>query len=59
MSNKQKPARHDTGNPEWTREDMATARPAVDVLPGLIGEKAADELLRRVKGKPKMKPTKE
>ncbi len=54
MSNTQKlsATRPDVDNPEWTPEDMAKARPAADVLPGLIGAKATDELLRRGKGRP-------
>jgi len=54
MSNTQKlsATRLDVDNPEWTPEDMAKARPAADVLPGLIGAKAAAELLRRGKGRP-------
>jgi uncharacterized protein (DUF4415 family) len=31
---------------------MAKARPAAEVLPGLIGAKATKELLRRGKGRP-------
>lgn len=54
MSNTKKPnaTRSDADNPEWTQEDMAKARPAADVLPGLIGAKATDELLRRGRGRP-------
>ncbi len=54
MSNTQKlsATRLDVDNPEWTPEDIAKARPAAEVLPGLIGAKAADELLRRGKGRP-------
>lgn len=54
MRNTQKPraTRPDADNPEWTSEDMAKARPAADVLPGLIGAKAAVELLQRGKGRP-------
>lgn len=54
MSNTRKPSsrRLDAVNPEWTRADMAKARPAAEVLPGLIGAKAAEELLRRGKGRP-------
>ena len=54
MSNTQKlsATRPDVDNPEWTPEDIAKARPAAEVLPGLIGAKAADELLRRGKGRP-------
>jgi len=39
-------------NPEWTKEDFAKARPAADVLPGFIGEKATQELTRRSRGRP-------
>ncbi len=46
------PERPDEDNPEWTREDMAKARPAAEVLPALIGEKATQELLRRSRGRP-------
>jgi uncharacterized protein (DUF4415 family) len=46
------PERPDQDNPEWTRTDMKRARPASEVLPGLIGTKATDELLRRGKGRP-------
>src|SRR5438094_4397846 len=42
----------DEENPEWTAEDIAKARPASDVLPALIGDKAAGELLRRSRGRP-------
>ncbi len=41
------PERPDENNPEWTTENIAKARRAADVLPELIGEKAAQELLRR------------
>lgn len=46
------PERIDDDNPEWTREDMAKARPAAEVLPKYIGQKATDELLRRGRGRP-------
>ena len=49
---KSNPSRPDADNPEWTREDMAKARPASEVLPKLIGAKATDELLRRGRGRP-------
>jgi uncharacterized protein (DUF4415 family) len=42
----------DDENPEWTKEDFAKARPAVDVLPEIIGDKAAQELMRRNRGRP-------
>ena len=37
-------SRPDEDNPEWTAEDFARARAASEVLPGLIGQKATDEL---------------
>jgi uncharacterized protein (DUF4415 family) len=40
-------------NPEWTKDDFARARPAAEVLPGFIGEKATQELMRRSRGRPK------
>lgn len=49
---KPNPERGDDDNPEWTRDDMASARPASGVLPGLIGQKATDELMRRGRGRP-------
>jgi uncharacterized protein (DUF4415 family) len=47
------PERPDEDNPEWTADDIAKARPAVDVLPELIGDKAAQELLRGGRGRPR------
>jgi len=44
--------RPDEENPELTREELRRARPAADVLPEVIGEKAAHELLRRSRGRP-------
>lgn len=38
--------------PELTRKDFANMRPARDILPALIGEEAATELLRK-RGRPK------
>jgi uncharacterized protein (DUF4415 family) len=53
MSNTRRgPERPDEDNPEWTAADMAKARPASEVLPEHIGEKATQELLRRGKGRP-------
>jgi uncharacterized protein (DUF4415 family) len=46
------PERLDKDNPAWTRADIDKSRPASEVLPGLIGAKATDELLRRSKGRP-------
>ena len=36
----------DDDNPELTRAELRRARPARDMLPGLIGEKASAELLK-------------
>jgi uncharacterized protein (DUF4415 family) len=36
----------DDDNPLWTKADFKRARPATEVLPALIGEKAAQELFR-------------
>jgi uncharacterized protein (DUF4415 family) len=46
-------SRSDDDNPEWTKDDFARARPAAEVLPGFIGEKATQELMRRSRGRPK------
>jgi uncharacterized protein (DUF4415 family) len=45
-------SRPDDDNPEWTKEDFAKARPAADVLPRFVGEKATQELMRRSRGRP-------
>jgi len=45
-------SRPDEDNPEWTREDFARARPAAEVLPEFIGEKATQALMRRSRGRP-------
>jgi uncharacterized protein (DUF4415 family) len=42
----------DEENPEVTREELRRARPAAEVLPKFIGQKATDELLRRSRGRP-------
>jgi uncharacterized protein (DUF4415 family) len=42
----------DDDNPEWTKEDFASGRPAADALPGFSGEKATQELIRRSRGRP-------
>lgn len=47
-----RPTRSDQENPELTREELRRAMPAVEVLPALIGAKAAGELLRRPRGRP-------
>ena len=45
--------RPDDDNPAWTKEDFAKARPAAEVLPRFIGEKATQELMRRSRGRPR------
>jgi uncharacterized protein (DUF4415 family) len=45
-------SRPDDENPEVTAEAFAKARPATEVLPCFIGEKATQELLRRSRGRP-------
>lgn len=45
-------SRSDEENPEWTAEDFASARPASEVLPQLIGEAGWQDLLRRSRGRP-------
>jgi uncharacterized protein (DUF4415 family) len=42
----------DDDNPEWTSADFKRARPASEVLPGLIGERATQDLLRNKGGRP-------
>ena len=39
-------------NPAWTAADFKRARPASEVLPGLVGDQAAERLLRP-RGRPK------
>ena len=39
-------------NPEWTREMIAAARPAKEVLPGIFGARAAAAMLKP-RGRPK------
>jgi uncharacterized protein (DUF4415 family) len=41
----------DDDNPEWTREDVAKARPALEVFTELFGPEAA-ETVRRGRGRP-------
>jgi uncharacterized protein (DUF4415 family) len=45
-------SRPDDDNPEWTKEDFASALPAPDALPKFIGESATRELIRRSRGRP-------
>ncbi len=50
-------SRPDDDNPEWTSKEFAAARPATEVLPEYIGDKATQELMRRGRGRPS-KPNK-
>jgi len=45
-------SRPDADNPEWTAQDFASARPAAEMLPQFIGERAADELMQKGRGRP-------
>jgi len=47
----------DDDNPEWTKEDFAESRPAAEILPEFIGEKAAQTLTQHRRGRPQ-KPIK-
>ena len=49
----------DTDNPEATKEWFARARPARDVLPELVGEATANDMLARKRGRPPLSQTKE
>jgi len=52
MTRDDRAARPDDDNPEWTQEDFASALPAADALPRLIGENATQGLVRRSRGRP-------
>lgn len=52
MKRKPNPELIDRDNPEWTEADFKRARPAAEVLPKLIGKKAAERLLKS-RGRPK------
>ena len=54
---KVQPDTPDTDNPEWTAADMAQARPAREVLPGLFSQ-ARTEALLAPRGRPKADVTK-
>ena len=44
--------RRDQENPTWTRTTFASAQPAAEVLPRLVGARSAEALLRP-RGRPK------
>jgi uncharacterized protein (DUF4415 family) len=52
MKRKPKPELIDDENPEWTAADFRRARPAAEVLPRIVGKKAAARLLKP-RGRPK------
>ena len=45
-------SRPDDDNPEWTSEDIAKARPAMEVFTEVFGSEAA-ESIRRSRGRPR------
>ena len=59
MPRTRKPERVDDDTPELTPEWFAKARPARDVLPGLVGEKSAEQLLAPRRGRPPLDRPKE
>lgn len=46
MAKRPNPELTDEDNPEWTAREIASARPASDVLPKLFGAKAAKQMLK-------------
>ena len=52
MPRKPNPELIDDENPEWTEEDFARARPAVEVLREQFGAEAVAELLKPKRGRP-------
>ena len=40
-------SRPDKDNPEWTREDFRTARPAIEAIGEIFGAQAAEAIRRR------------
>ena len=58
MRKRPNPERVDDQNPEWTDADFARARPAAQMLPHLLGEEAAQSLLKP-RGRPRAAVVKE
>jgi uncharacterized protein (DUF4415 family) len=54
-----KPEAVDADNPEATEDWFARARPAAEVLPGLVGKAAAKDMLVPKRGRPPLPQTKE
>jgi len=46
MKKRPNPEKASRDNPEWTREMMAKARPAKDVLPKIFGARIAATMLK-------------
>ena len=42
----------DDENPEWTAKDFREAKPAAEVLPALLGERVAAQMLQPKRGRP-------
>ncbi|MEX0730378.1 MAG: BrnA antitoxin family protein [Aquisalimonadaceae bacterium] len=59
MTNRSKLIDDDGEVRELTKEDFKRMRPASDVLPELLGKKAAEEALKPKRGRPKKKNPKE
>jgi uncharacterized protein (DUF4415 family) len=51
MKNRVNPELIDKDNPEWTAQDIASARPASEVLPELFGAKVA-KIMLKPRGRP-------
>ncbi len=43
--------KQDKNNPEWTKKDFSSAKPAKEILPGLVGKSTAKKLLKK-RGRP-------
>lgn len=54
-----KPEAIDADSPEATEAWFARARPAAEVLPGLVGQAAAKDMLAPKRGRPPLPQTKE
>jgi uncharacterized protein (DUF4415 family) len=52
MKKRPKPEKTSRDNPEWTREMIAKARPAKEVLPKIFGARTAATMLKP-RGRPK------
>ncbi len=58
MNKRTNPEMLDDENPEWIAQDVARARPAHEVLPGLFGLEVAQDMLKP-RGRPKTTSPKE